>query len=112
VEVSNLRNVSHISAGAFHTCAILDSGTAHCWGYNEYGQLGDGTYTSSYSPLQVQGLFDLSSISGANYHTCAVLKDGTARCWGANYIGQLGDGTNVDSIAPISVLCGEWCLTF
>jgi alpha-tubulin suppressor-like RCC1 family protein len=40
--VSGLNNVRSISAGHRHTCAVLEDGTASCWGYNSNGQLGDG----------------------------------------------------------------------
>ena len=39
-----------IAAGGDHTCAILEDDLAHCWGYNFYGQLGDGTTTDRHSP--------------------------------------------------------------
>src|ERR1019366_2630623 len=37
------------------TCAVKTSGTLWCWGYNSNGQLGDGTTTDSYVPVQVTG---------------------------------------------------------
>ena len=42
-----------ISAGRYHTCAIRTSGQAVCWGYNPYGQLGDGTTTDRLTPTPV-----------------------------------------------------------
>ena len=45
-----------IATGAYHTCAVLTSGVANCWGYNNYGQLGTGDTTNRYSPATVSGL--------------------------------------------------------
>jgi alpha-tubulin suppressor-like RCC1 family protein len=48
--------VRSIAAGKDHTCAVMNSGTAKCWGYNKYGQLGDGTTTNRPTPVDVLGL--------------------------------------------------------
>ena len=42
-----------VSAGGGHTCGVTPSGTAYCWGDNRYGQLGNGTRTSSVTPTPV-----------------------------------------------------------
>ncbi|MCL2174355.1 IPT/TIG domain-containing protein, partial [Candidatus Saccharibacteria bacterium] len=40
--------IKQISVGYFHTCAIrADNDEAYCWGYNNYGQLGNGTSGST-----------------------------------------------------------------
>jgi alpha-tubulin suppressor-like RCC1 family protein len=81
-----------LAAGDEHTCAILDNGSVKCWGDNSYGQLGDGSYTSSGSPRLVsnlsQGRTAVSIQAGAT-HTCAVLDNGSIQCWGNNQYRQL-----------------------
>jgi alpha-tubulin suppressor-like RCC1 family protein len=87
-----------ITAGLFSTCALLSDGTAKCWGYNAYGQLGDGTMVDSRTPVVVQGLHGATSIDGcAGYHVCARLSTGKAQCWGSGYLGSLGNGATLDS---------------
>jgi alpha-tubulin suppressor-like RCC1 family protein len=99
------RKATAIAAGEFHTCALLDDGTARCWGDNFFGQLGDGTTTiSRTTPVTVSGLSNVTAIAAGWGHTCAVLNDGTARCWGDNFFGQLGDGTTtISRTTPVTV---------
>jgi alpha-tubulin suppressor-like RCC1 family protein len=91
---------SGIAAGGRHSCSIRDDGTLWCWGRNSFGQLGDGTKTSSAAPVQVADLVDVIAVSTGWEHTCAIVEGGTAYCWGANTLGQLGDGTSGDSTTP------------
>ena len=91
-----------------HTCAILDDGSVSCWGYNTYGQLGDGTDTLRNTPTQTSSLGTdrtAVAISAGFRHTCAILDDGSVSCWGWNNNGvdgggQLGDGTTTDHSTP------------
>ena len=95
--VTGLTDAVAIAAGWSHSCALLDDGTARCWGRNDLGQLGNGHRTNSNVPVTVTGLTDAVAITAGGNHTCALLDDGTARCWGYNDYGQLGNGTTTNS---------------
>jgi alpha-tubulin suppressor-like RCC1 family protein len=88
-----------IAAGGDHTC-ILESGGISCWGYDQFGQLGDGTTNTSQTAVTVHAAGSTGSLSGATAvtvafdHTCAVLQDGSALCWGQNQSSELGIGTS------------------
>ena len=97
-----------ISAGGSHTCALITGGTAKCWGYNGFGQLGVDTTTTSPTgissrPVEVSGLTGITAISAGGDSSCALVTGGTVKCWGANGNGQLGDGSTTSSSTPVAV---------
>jgi alpha-tubulin suppressor-like RCC1 family protein/tRNA A-37 threonylcarbamoyl transferase component Bud32 len=97
------RTAVAITAGEYHTCAILDDGSVSCWGRNYYGQIGDGTTTDRNTPTQTSSLGvgrTAVAITGGNAHTCAILDDRSVSCWGSNGDGQLGDGTYTNRNTP------------
>ena len=81
-----------------------DNGLVRCWGFNSYGQLGDGTTTDRTTPtstLQIGSGREITAVSSALLgHTCVIVADGFVSCWGYNYRGQIGDGTTTDKTAP------------
>jgi len=56
-----------IALGGSHSCALLTDGTMKCWGYNGYGQLGDGTTTDRTTPVEVSGITTATSIALGSY---------------------------------------------
>jgi predicted outer membrane repeat protein len=92
---------------ATHACAVLQSGTMMCWGFNLYGQLGTGAKSMNITvPITVSGLTDAVDASIGFSHSCALRSNGTVRCWGRNANGVLGIGTTVitESLVPTDVL--------
>ena len=99
-----------IVPGGLNTCAVDAAGVPYCWGNNESGIIGDGTFQEHLTPvsLAADGIAFAQIASGFK-HTCALSVTGQAYCWGRNFAGQLGDGTNIDHPLPLPVLSG---LTF
>src|SRR5438105_822948 len=93
-----------IAAGGAHTCLLTGTGAVKCWGYNAFGQLGDGTRTERHTPVGVLGLASgVVAITAGGGHTCALTGAGAVRCWGDNARGELGDGTTPGRHAPVAV---------
>jgi alpha-tubulin suppressor-like RCC1 family protein len=82
----------------------MNGGTIQCWGFNNYGEIGNGTNLLVNSlPVPVIGITNAIAVAASTSHTCAVLNDNTVQCWGLNHDGQLGDGTTTDSSVPVTV---------
>ena len=96
-----------VAAGDQHACGLYADGAAYCWGYNEMGQLGDGTNEDSSSPVAVAGGHTFTTLSAGRYFTCGLDEEGAAWCWGANSLGQLGNGREDDGdpLRPVLLSC-------
>ena len=95
-------NPRDVAVGWNHACAVEGDGGLVCWGWNYYGELGDGTKASRTVPAGVYGLAaGVRSVGLGWTHSCAVTETGAVECWGRNEFGQLGDGSNIDSQVPI-----------
>lgn len=98
------QGVKSIVAGGAHSCAVQKDGGVMCWGYGDFGQLGNGEKGNSDHPVTVTGLSGVQGLSTGWGHTCAVKTDGAVVCWGYGGGGRLGAGNNKDSAAPHPVL--------
>ena len=93
-----------VSAGEQFTCAVTVGGAAKCWGFNLFGQLGDGTQATSHGPVDVVGLATgVSSIGAGSNFACALTTAGGVKCWGRNDEGQLGNAGAPGSNTPVDV---------
>jgi uncharacterized repeat protein (TIGR02543 family) len=101
-----------VSLGYAHTSAVTSEGRIFTWGWNIYGQLGDGTSNDRLSPTEITDQFNLvqdekmvSTSLGTN-HSAAITSEGRIFTWGWNFYGQIGDGTTSQSNMPIDITYG------
>ncbi len=98
-------DVVAIEAGYDYSCALTSAGAAKCWGENDSGQLGDGTYIDRAIPVGVKGLSaGVTAIATSAGHTCAIVVGGRVKCWGSNGSGALGDGSQISSPIPVDAI--------
>ncbi|MEA2829087.1 MAG: hypothetical protein QOG43_3526 [Actinomycetota bacterium] len=98
-----LTSVTALTGGVGHSLALKADGTVWAWGWNGYGQLGDGTTTQRLRPVPVPGLTGVVAVAGGAFHSLALKADGTVWAWGWNPFGELGDGTTVTRTRPTLV---------
>jgi alpha-tubulin suppressor-like RCC1 family protein len=102
-------HATQVVGGANHTCALIEHGLVGCWGYDYYGQLGDGVMTQSIdaqvpqpTPKIVTGISGATAIAAGSQHTCVIAADKSVKCWGSNSSGALGNGQTTDSSTPVA----------
>src|SRR6266571_2123342 len=94
-----------VSGGFQHTCGILGSGAAYCWGFNGSLQLGTGAANDRDTlPRLVAGGLVFAHIDAGQGHTCGITRAGAAYCWGSgSNDGALGNDTVDVSPVPVPV---------
>jgi len=117
VSLGSGRSATAIGLGFYHTCALLDNASVKCWGYNVYGQLGQGSTVAigtlpnqmgDYLPTVLLGTGRTAvAIELGDSHTCALLDNGSVKCWGANSYGQLGQG-NTNNVGENANQTGDY----
>jgi alpha-tubulin suppressor-like RCC1 family protein len=85
----NLSFVALYNGGINHTCGQTSAGDLYCWGYNYFGQLGDGTTINRSTPVRVQSDIRFISLAINNFRTCGIAVEGTTYCWGRGYENDL-----------------------
>ena len=104
--VPGVARAAVLVAGDSHACTLGSAGSVRCWGYNGYGELGDGTTTTRRSAVMVNGLgagSGVTALAAGGIHTCALKGDGAVLCWGRNGEGQLGDNSTTQRLQPTAV---------
>jgi alpha-tubulin suppressor-like RCC1 family protein len=94
--------VKDMSAGYYHSLILKSNSKLWACGNNDYGQLGDGSTTPRYTPVQVMS--GVQSKSAGGYHSLILKSDGTLWACGNNDYGQLGDGSTTPRYTPVQVM--------
>ena len=110
-----LSNVSQLSLGTTHSCALAAGRRIFCWGGNYFGQVGSG-HTVGFSempkPTPVLKVDDAVEVAAGDDHTCARRSTGAVACWGKGDLGQLGANitSNWSTRVPVKDLSGATAL--
>ncbi len=108
VKVLDIENAVQVAVTSTRTCALLANSHVYCWGWGEYGQLGDGeNLYEANTPVRVQGINAVTQISAGSGHTCGTLIGGEVYCWGYGDDGELGDGEEYETIFSDDTLVFE-----
>lgn len=108
--VGFLTDIVSIAAYAGHSLALKSDGTVWAWGFNAYGQVGDGSTTARSTPVQVVGpggtgfLTNVIAIAAGQLSSVALKSDSTVWTWGDNSYAELGNGTYTNSSTPVEVV--------
>ena len=82
IKIGTNNNWASVSGGSYYTVAIKTDGSLWAWGYNAYGQLGNGTNSNTSTPIQIGTATDWASVSAGDHHTVAIKTNGSLWTWG------------------------------
>jgi alpha-tubulin suppressor-like RCC1 family protein len=102
VAVPDSTGLIDLDAGGEHTCGRNAAGTVKCWGYDRWGQIGNGP-AGSIGAVEAIGISDAVQLAAGDQHSCALRQGGSIMCWGHGYHGQLGTGQFQESDVPVPV---------
>ena len=98
-----------LAAGGSHACGLTADGSAWCWGWNAFGQLGTGDFVGGTTPRLVAGDITFAALSAGDRHTCGITSAGALYCWGSGAYGQLGkDVPDAACMPPSPIDAGNW----
>jgi len=103
VQVGTDSNWASAYAGYRHSVAIRTNGALYAWGFNQSGQLGDGSTSVRFSPTRIGTDYNWASVSVGEAHTVGIRTDGSVWAWGNNGNGRLGDGTTASHNTPVRI---------
>lgn len=103
VQVAGLTGVKAVASNNVTVYALKNDGTVWAWGFNNDGQIGDGTTTERNVPVPVLGLSSVTAIAAGANAGYALKADGTLWSWGDNTTGELGTGGTDPSLVPVKV---------
>ncbi|PVE77738.1 RCC1-like domain-containing protein [Microbacterium testaceum] len=97
--------VTQVAASGFSSYALLSDGSVRAWGYNNDGELGDGTQTERRTPVQVSGLTaGVTQIATQAFTAHALMSDGSVKGWGYSGKGEVGDGSTATlRLTPVAL---------
>ncbi len=79
------------------------TGSVWTWGFNPFGQLGNGSTSPATTPVSV--LANATAVAGGFTHSLALLSDGHVAAWGAGQLGQLGTTSPLTTCGTTSIPC-------
>ncbi len=97
---------SQVSVGAAHGCVIAATSWASCWGFNNTGQVGDGSTDNAITSPRWVATQGYTSIEAGEMHTCAITTTKLTSCWGYNSVGQVGDSSTTNRATPVLITGG------